>query len=315
MRRSVVLAGVAIALTVALVLLTKILVAWRVPSVPVLAYCDIMPGSAETRARRAGTAPALSPDEFEANLAWLKRTGHRAVSIDELVAFAQGRGRLPSKPVVITFDDGWEGVYQFAFPLLSRYGFKATVFLIASRVQDPKRRTPFRMDGATMLDWDQVREMEASGLVEFESHSYDLHRLSPTGAAPPDTPVAVAHLLTESGPEADALYRARLARDFHEASHVLEEQLGHRTRYMAWPYGAYTPQALEAARATGCLAAFTEDLGVVRAGDSTLALRRIPVNERGASDLGGTIALARYAPELASLKQAVRALVGTRGDP
>lgn len=315
MRRRLVVSGIAICLAIAAAVGARLLTAARTPTVPVLIYHDVLDAPRETREWLASNAPVLSPREFESNLAWLERNGYTSVTLDQVAAFAQGRGRMPPKPVAITFDDGWEGVYRYAFPLLAKHHFKATVFLIAGRVQDPARRKPFGTDRLTMLDWDQVRAMESSGLVRFESHTFDLHRLSPKDAAPPVTPLALAHLRVDGELETDTTYKKRLAADFRSTDRLFRRQLGRKPRYLAWPFGAYSPESVAAARASGYRALFTTDYGVVGGGDSLLDLRRVSLSEYGTPNIAGAIAEARYAPEIYSLKQMVKALIGVRNDP
>lgn len=314
MRRSIGLAVLAVVACLALLVIVKVVVAWQTPSVPILVYHNVLRASAQTRRRLAAEAPVLSPGQFEANLKWLKENHYVSVTLDEVAAFVEGRRPLPPNPVVITFDDGWEGVYRNAYPLLAKYGFKATVFVIAGRVQDPARRKPFMNSRLTMVDWDQLRKMQASGVIDVESHAFDMHRLSSAGSKPSNTPVVLARLKVGGKLESESDYRRRIEDDFARVGRVFLAQLNRKPRYLAWPYGGYSPTALETARAAGYRATLTTDFGVVRASDDPLTLPRVSLNERREPNLAIAIAEARYGPEIYSLKQAVKSALGRKSD-
>ncbi len=72
----------------------------------------------------------VSIKAFERQMAWLKRKGYNTVSMERLAAFLQEKDELPSRPVVITFDDGYQSVADLAKPVLDQHGFTATVFLV-----------------------------------------------------------------------------------------------------------------------------------------------------------------------------------------
>lgn len=315
MRRSLLYAILAILGCLVFIGALKAAVAWQRPSVPILIYHNVLDADEARREALSANAPVLSPEAFESNLTHLQREGYETVTLEEIADFVDGRGSLPSKPVAITFDDGWEGVYRCAYPLLAKYKMKATVFVIASQVQDPQRRQPFTTERLTMLDWDQVREMDASGLIDVQSHTYDLHRRSSSDAVPSDYPVAVSKLMVGGAVETDAAYRQRLGDDFDAAEREFRAELNRKPRFVAWPYGAYNSVVVETARSHGYVGTLTTDYGVDAAGDDLLRLRLVSLNEHGTPDVDGAIREARYAPEIYSLKQCVKALLRIPASP
>ncbi|HEU4929392.1 MAG TPA: polysaccharide deacetylase family protein, partial [Candidatus Krumholzibacteria bacterium] len=155
--------------------------------------------------------------------------GYHAVTLDELHEWQTGRRELPGKPVVITFDDGDQSVYDLALPILARYGFRATLFVVTSRVGT-------RWNGIDCLDWSRLRELEESGVFRVESHTDDLHYKVET--ADHTEPVFVA--ASEHGAEIDGSrdWERKVREDLQRSSAAIERNLGRQPHFLAWPYGA-----------------------------------------------------------------------------
>jgi peptidoglycan/xylan/chitin deacetylase (PgdA/CDA1 family) len=134
---------------------------------------------------RRHDALAVSVNDFDYQLRWLAGCGYRSLTLAEFMA---GTEDLDGRVVIITFDDGYADNYRLAFPILQRYGFLATVFLVSEYV-NTGRVFPWdksKITGAgerslyEVLSWDQVEEMGAYG-IEFGSHTCshrELPRLS-----------------------------------------------------------------------------------------------------------------------------------------
>jgi peptidoglycan/xylan/chitin deacetylase (PgdA/CDA1 family) len=123
----------------------------------------------------------VSPQQFEAHLAFLREQGYRSVLPSTLAAHRR-RGRpLPLRPVVITFDDGYRNLLTHAEPLLRRYGFRAVAYLPTDYMADaaPARRV---FQGVPCLTWEEVRAMRARGTIVFGGHGRSHRNL----AADPD---------------------------------------------------------------------------------------------------------------------------------
>ncbi len=166
---------------------------------------------------------------FRADLEWLYEHGYRTVLPRDLAAGVP----LPERAVMITFDDGYSDNYFQAFPLLREYGAKAAIAVIGNRLDGDASAElsgkPADAPGNTdeFLNWDMAREMAASGLVEFGSHTYDLHAEREDGSA------GIGRLSGES--RAD--YRERVSADLKKSASRIEEELGEAPIYFAYPYG------------------------------------------------------------------------------
>jgi len=167
--------------------------------------------------------------EFERQMELLKASGYHAVTLDELHEWQTGRRELPGKPIVITFDDGDQSVYDLALPILARHGFRATLFVVTSRVGT-------RWNGIDCLDWARLRELEESGVFRIESHSDDLHYKVEAGDR--TEPVFVA--ASEHGAEIDGSldWERKVREDLERSRAAIERNTGRRPRFLAWPYGA-----------------------------------------------------------------------------
>ena len=106
------------------------------------------------------TALFVRPSEFEAHARAIVDNG-----IDTL--FADEFGQVENTSVILTFDDGYEDNYTYMFPILKKYNLKATVYMIA-----------YKIDSPGYLTTEQIKEMSASGLVQFGSHTLDHPELS-----------------------------------------------------------------------------------------------------------------------------------------
>lgn len=101
-------------------------------------------------------------DEFDQQLRYLKDNGYQTLTCDEYDERHRSGNTRPEKGVILTFDDGIANFYEVAFPLLQKHQLKAVVFLIGNWIGQPG-----------MVTWDQVRTMHASGLVDFQSHTFN----------------------------------------------------------------------------------------------------------------------------------------------
>lgn len=211
----------------------------------VLSYHDVRDDVA-----RKGDADlyAVSTQNFAAHLDWLAGHGYRPVSLDDVIAASRGERALPDKAVLLTFDDGLRSVYTRVFPLLRAYGYPALVAVVTDWVDLPPGRTidygPRPFDRDDFLTWEQLREMQASGLVEVASHSHDLHHGVNANPQGNTTPAAVTRIYDPQRRryESEAEYLARIRRDLATSAGTIERELGRRPRAMVWPYAAYSSQ-------------------------------------------------------------------------
>ncbi len=205
---------------------------------PVLMYHHM------TDTKAAEEKYVVSTETFEADLAYLKSEGYESVTLRQLLAWYAGEGELPAKPVLITFDDGYESTLMYGGPLLERYGFTAVVAVIGS-VADQYSELPDHNLKYSHLSWEAVREMSEGDTFEIQCHSHDLHRLDERrGCAPKKW-------------EQEWAYRAVLQRDLQTFLERCGQHDVNCIMSIAFPFGSYTRLTVEAVREIGFQAAFT----------------------------------------------------------
>lgn len=189
---------------------------------PILTYHDVIP----TRTKDSLWFDC-SVKELTEQLSSLRKRGAVFVSLADVERALTGGAPLPDRAIAITFADNYQGFYKYAFPFLKRERIPVAMFVhtgfVGSRVGRPK------------MTWDQLRELDRTGLVTIGSQTVT-HR-------------SLTELSTEE-----------INRELNESKRVLEQQLGQPVRYLAYPNGAFNKAATTAAKRAGYALAFTERL-------------------------------------------------------
>lgn len=207
---------------------------------------------------------STSESELVQHLSFLRQDGWHFASVDDLLAARDGRRALPEKSVLLTFDDGYDDYATRVVPLLRAFRAPAVFALITSWMEAPEGGS-FDYGGtatprSALISWGQAREMQASGLVEFASHSHDLHRGVPANPQGNSQPAAVTRIWDAArGYETDAAWTRRIEEDLRRSSDIMARRLGRRPRCMVWPYGRYNEEAIAIARRLGMPVTLTLD--------------------------------------------------------
>jgi peptidoglycan/xylan/chitin deacetylase (PgdA/CDA1 family) len=208
--------------------------------VPILLYHRIGPltPSLPALTRRLTVAPA----DFAAQMAWLHRHGFHAITQEQLFAALERGRRLPPRPVMVTFDDGYRDVLWNASPVLRRLHMPATEYVITGRVSGPD---------ISFLTWPELRVLERRG-IEIGSHTV-------THADLPALSSAAAY---------EELRSSRLA---------LERHLGHPVQWLAYPFGAFDARTVELTQRAGYVLAVTTKPGRDQGSRAPLVLDRYEI--------------------------------------
>lgn len=228
----------------------------RLAKVPVMMYHDILP--------QKEVFFDVTPKEFEEHLRLIQENGLTPISLEQLITHLRTGLPLPEKPILLTFDDGYGGHYEFVYPLLKKYGYPGVFSIYTSNIGINT--------GRTHVTWDHLREMAADPLITIAAHS-------------------VTH-----PPDLRTLPEDKLQMEVIESKRLLEDKLGISIHYFTYPTGKYDDRVAASVRKAGYLAALTMDDGdedFAGQSESLLAIKRF-----GQSRLQDVISEAWGGPQL-----------------
>lgn len=158
---------------------------------------------------------SISPQKLEEQLTYLKNSGFTPISLDELYGIFNNQVTSPNKPIVLTFDDGYIDFYTTAYPILVKYNFKAVSFI------------PTGLIGTSYyMNWDQIKEIQGTGLVTFEGHT-------------------ITH------PNLTVLSNTTALKELKDGRELLQSQTGYPVNFIAYPYGVSNYQVQDLAKQAG----------------------------------------------------------------
>ena len=178
----------------------------------------------------------LSVETFEKQMDYLYKNGFYTATLDELQDFIDGKIKLPKKTVVITFDDGYYSNAIYAHPIMKKYNFRGTIFMLGYRVEEAQKE----FEPQSLQSLSLSESYKYSDVFDYESHTYDLHKLDENKKS----------LLLVS--EKDTIIE-----DLNKNKEILN------AKYFAYPYGAYDNNTIEYLKETGHEMAFTTKNGYV----------------------------------------------------
>lgn len=191
----------------------------------------------------------IAPNVFDSQLSTLSENGYETVFVSDIGNYFDGKKNLPSKPIALTFDDGYKDFYTDVFPILKKHNAKATAYIIYNF-----------LDKANYMTKGEVKEIAFSGLVEIASHT--LSHTSLTGAK------------TEI-----------IQKELVDSKNFLEELSGHKVFSFAYPYGHFNSQVETLVKDIGYLEAVTVVSGVNQLPKERFALKRLRPGSRSGKDL------------------------------
>ena len=209
--------------------------------IPVLMYHDLV------RSKIDQNASILEVQKFKEQMDYLKKNGWTTITPQQLELWVTKKSALPKKSVLITFDDGYKSTIDLAYPILKKYGFKATSFLITSRIDRPN----------VVSEMDIIQTQD---VYSYQNHTHLFHMFNSF------TNLSLFQYESEL-----AIYE-----DIQQANNSIEQILGEDYRVMAhaYPYGKRSLAAIHALKTSGITSAYTIDEGNVFQGDSLYELKR-----------------------------------------
>lgn len=234
--------------------------AQRPIDLPVLMYHGV-----NSRENRAGDY-VITPEALRQDLVWLKKNGYHTVVIQDLLDYVDHGTPLPEKPVMITFDDGYYNNYLNVFPLLEELEMKAVISIIVGET-DKYTESGEVSENYTHMTWDEINEMMESGLVEFQNHSYNLHKVTGQG---------VRKGAGKNKGESTEAYQAAIREDISRAQARFSEMTGWTPTAFTYPFGAISEESYPVLEELGFRATLDVQGRVFRLTRDPACLQRIP---------------------------------------
>lgn len=209
-------------------------------------------------AGKAGKYTVLT-DELEKDLEYISAKGYTAVNVQELIDFVQYGKTLPEKPIMITFDDGFESFYYLAFPLLQAHSTKVVVSVIGSVAEKYSMINDHNINYSN-LTFDEINELNNSGIVEFQNHSYNMHHNTSDGRKG----------MSKNKNETEEDYALALKNDLDKMQEIMWKNCKIKPTAVVYPYGAYSKSTLETVKSCGfeCTMLCEERINLITQGNT-----------------------------------------------
>ena len=191
-----------------------------------------------------------TPDKFRSDLIQLKKAGYTTIFFRDIIDYYNNKRKLPSKPIIITIDDGYSSNYEIAYPILKELNMKATIFILginAGRDTDAITNEKLIPHFTAV----QALEMTNSGIIEIQMHTYNLHK-------PNVNMMNIRSFLTPK------TYEEYLKRDTTAISEYICDATHTQAYALAYPYGYYDDLTEQIMRKSGVLVTVTSTAGVNR---------------------------------------------------
>lgn len=207
-------------------------------TIPILMYHHLR--ELEPEASKAEREWAVSPAQFERQLAYLSEKGYHSIDFAQMLAYIKNREPLPPRPAIISFDDGYHSFYAVGAPLLKKHGFTASILALPGNVDYP-----------AYLSWAEMIELRQAG------HYFGSHTLNHPN-------------LTKLKPE-------EAKKQLVDSKALLEAKLGQPVNVFCYPLGSYNNEIVGWLKEAGYEAACSLDLGYIQRAenDGLYHLRRI----------------------------------------
>jgi len=171
---------------------------------------------------------SITPENFEKQMKYLKNNGYNVISMKNFIDYMYDKSEIPEKAVLITIDDGYKNIYEYAYPILKKYKFPATIYIYKTFVNA----------GKNTLSFNEIKELSENGF-EFGCHS-NTH------------PV-----LTSKKNLTDEEYIKFLENEIIEPKKYLERKLRIPIETMSYPYGSYSKEIHKIVEKAGYKLAFS----------------------------------------------------------
>lgn len=219
-----------------------------IKNVPILMYHDV--------SYKKNNDMTVSPERFEEHIKALSEAGYVALSFNDLYAYVMYNANLPEKCVLITFDDGYLSNYEYAYPILEKYGMKGTAFAVG--VTTGKKI--YKNTGEEInphYTYEQGKEMFQKDVIITQSHTYDFHRVE---GLDEEYRNGASKIWGESDKEFAKLFYD----DITKSKREIEENVGNGVIALSYPQGIHSPVTDVVVKNAGFYATVTVNDGMTQ---------------------------------------------------
>jgi biofilm PGA synthesis lipoprotein PgaB len=218
---------------------------------------------------------AVSTDNLIAQFSWLREHDYHVISLDDVLAARRGTKQLPENAVLLTFDDGYKSIYTHVFPLLKQFNYPAVVALVGKWLETPSGQPVIYGGKETkprsfFMNKEEIREIQKSGLIEYASHSYNLHQGILGNPQGNKLPAATTFQYIKNKEKYETLnrYKKRISTDLQRNNKYIQRLTGVKPRTIVWPYGSFSRLSESIANRLGLNFSLTLEDGINKASKS-----------------------------------------------
>jgi peptidoglycan/xylan/chitin deacetylase (PgdA/CDA1 family) len=192
----------------------------------------------------------ISPIEFENDLKYLAENHYNTITMTQLIEYVYDKKELPQNPVILSFDDGYLSTYLNVYPLLKEYNMRIVLSIIGKSVDEFSKVCDENIN-YSHITWDEVKEMQQSGLVEIQNHSYNLHKIS-----------SKRYGCSQSSNESPEHYEELIGTDINLLQEKIKTVTGNSPNSFTYPYGRYNDNLEHIIKKLGFKSTLTCKFGV-----------------------------------------------------
>lgn len=198
----------------------------------------------------------VSPSQFEEDLMYLKQNGYETVLIKDLIDFVYLKKQLPQKCAVLSFDDGHLSNYHYIFPLIKKSNDKIVISVVG-KYTDNATDTEDRNVAYSYLKWEDIKELDESGLVEIANHTYNFHNKNKR--------MGIGSVTGETKEE----YTKIINDDLEKLNKKIKEITGKEPLTFTYPFGKVVENSYDVIKKIGFKASLSceEGINIIREND------------------------------------------------
>lgn len=191
----------------------------------------------------------VHPNVLEKDLLYIKEKGYETITMSDLIYYVYEDKPLPSKPIIITFDDGHYNNLTYALPLLKKYNMKAVISIVG-KYTNTFTKTNEANPNYGYLRWKDINDLMKSGNIEFQNHTYNLHSISARKGC------------SKKYNETKEQYENVLSSDILQLQEEFKINTNYTPNTFTYPFGAISKDSLNIIKKLGFKASLSCESGI-----------------------------------------------------